>query len=119
MVSGCIRAVALIAVGALLGSANCYGDCLSAACRSVQLPSSGCHHHKSSHDDQPGCVHHPDFTGPEAGSAKVGVAKAVPVVAPLTTDSTSALMEPPLLMPRDTGSPPDRLSSRPISALRI
>ena len=115
-----IRAVALIAILALVAGAPCYGNCAVSGYGPPPTPSSGCHHHKSSHEHPPICVHQlSDVTGPEAGMAKSGVAKSAPAVAVLTADSTASLMQPQVPMPQGIGSPPDRLSSHPIFALRI
>lgn len=120
MLVGWTRALVLVAVAALLGSVQCYGNCAIAACSSAQTPSSGCHHHKSSHDERTGCLHqHSEFTGPGSGIAKASVVKAVPVVLVLTGGSTAVTIEPPLLVPADTGSPPYSHPFRAISVLRI
>ena len=121
MISGCIRAVALLAITALFTNAQCYGKCAIAACSPAQMPSGGCHHdHNAPEQDQQTCVHHhSDFTIPEAGMAKAGVANWVPTVAVLTVDSSSVLSQAPVVAVLDTGSPPDRLPSQAITVLRI
>ena len=119
MRTGWTRALVLVAVAALLGSVKCYGNCVTAACGAAQVPTGGCHHHKSSRHDQADCPHqHSDFIGPESAIAKI-VAKAVPIIPVLTATPTAVLIEPTLLSPCDTGSPPHNQAFRTISVLRI
>lgn len=120
MISGCIRAAALLAIAALITNAQCYGKCTVAECSSAQIPSGGCHHHQAPQQDQQNCVHHhSEFTTAEVGTAKAEVANWVPVVALLAVYSTVVLTEPPVLAKQDTGSPPDRLTPRLVTVLRI
>jgi hypothetical protein len=97
----CSRVLVLVAMAALLGSVQCYGNCLISAYGAAQTPSGGCPHHKSSHDNQAGCTHqYSEFTSPESG-----VAKAPPVVPLLTPRSTDVPLEPARLLQAHTDSP--------------
>jgi len=119
MQSGWIRAFLLVATAALLGNAQCYGNCYSTACDSAQTPSDSCHHHpKPSHDDARCPYQHSEFANPEVGIAKINLAigaLAVPVPA---IDSMIAL-DLGLLTRRDTGSPPGGDICSIFSVLRI
>jgi hypothetical protein len=116
-----IRTFALIAVAALLASAQCYGNCTSSACGSAQAASSKCHHQKSSPADPAPCLHqHSELDGPEAGIAKISLETTTSVTLFLPTVSASAaIMQPGFLIRSDTGSPPIVCASSTISVLRI
>src|SRR5580698_8473233 len=97
---GCSRVLVLIALAALLGSVQCYGNCLIAACGAAQTPSGGCHHHKPSHDNQVGCAHqYSEFTSPESGIAK---ARIQPLV---TSHAVVSRLEPAFLLQADADLP--------------
>ena len=121
MVPGCIRAVALLAIATLFANAQCYGRCVIAVCSPAETPSGGCHHHHDAPErDQQACAHHhSEFTTPEAGMAKAGVANWVPMIAVLTVDPAAVLIQTPVLARLDTGSPPDGLIPHLITILRI
>jgi len=119
MLAGCIRVFVLIAVGALLAGVQCSGDCVIAAC-GAQTPAGGCHHQKSSHEGQAGCLHqHSEFTGPESAVAKASNAQSAPIVPLLTRGSTALLAEPALLLRAHTESPRDSHVFPAVSILRI
>ena len=120
MEAGWIRAFVLIAVAALLGNAQCYGTCGGSACGSAQAPSSSCHHQKSSHEDATPCRHqHSEFSGPEAGIAKINLAMSPLILPLLTADSSTVFTQPQLLSQPNTGSPPGSDFCSTISVLRI
>ena len=115
MLSGWSRLLVLFAAAALLANAQCYGTC-GAAGKSPQAPSNGCHHHKSSPEDQ-GCPHrHAEFAGPEAAVANVTVTSEVSIV--LVMAGSAAVMELAPLRAHN-GSPPGNQVQSPISNLRI
>ena len=120
MLSRLTRAFVLLAVAALLANAQCYGACAAVSCGSDQTPSGRCHHNKSSHQSNAACVHqHAEFTGPEVGIAKAGVATAAPVLAALIAEARVAVPDR-LHVPRaDSGSPPGVRIFSAISVLRI
>src|SRR5580700_7172669 len=104
MLAGWIRALVFIAIGALLAGVQCSGNCVSAACRAAQAPAGGCHHHKSSHEGQAGCLHlHSDFTGPESAVANARVPQAAPIVPLLTAGAAALPAEPVILLRAHTG----------------
>ncbi len=119
MQSGWIRAFVLVAVAALLGNAQCYGNCSGIPCGSTHKPSDGCHEHqKSSHEDAR-CPHqHSEFASPEVGAAKISLAIGTVSVPVLAVDSAADFTESRLLVHANTGSPPGAISST-ISVLRI
>jgi hypothetical protein len=118
MLAGWTRAFGLIAVGALLAGVQCSSNCVTAC--EAQTPAGGCHHHKSSHEDQAGCLHqHSEFSAPESAFAKASVAQAAPIVPLLTRGSTTLLAEPVLLLRANTESPPDSHIFPAVSILRI
>jgi hypothetical protein len=118
MLASWIRALVLIAVGALLAGVQCSGNCVTAC--GAQTPAGGCHHQKSSHEGQAGCLHqHSEFTGPESAVAKASNAQSAPIVPLLTRGSTALLAEPALLLRAHTESPPDRHIFPAVSILRI
>jgi hypothetical protein len=120
MRSGWIRAFVLFAAAVLIANAQCYGACATVTCGSAQTPAGSCHHNKSSHESNAGCVHqHSEFTSPEAGVAKVNVATAIPILAVLTTDVTIAAPEQLHLSQAEIGSPPGGRILTTISVLRI
>jgi hypothetical protein len=116
---GCSRVLVLIAMAALLGSVQCYGNCLIAACGAAQTPSDSCHHHKPSHDNQAGCAHqYSEFTSPESGIAKAGVEKTAPLIPLLTSRAGALQLEPALLLQANTVSHSSHASPA-LSILRI
>ena len=120
MLAGWTRAFVLIAVGALLAGVQCSGNCMTAACRAAQTPAGGCHHHKSSHEGQAGCLYqHSYFTGPESSFAKASVVQAVLIVPLITPRSMAVPAEPVLLLRTSTGSPPNNHVFTAVSVLRI
>jgi hypothetical protein len=117
MLSGWSRALVLIAAAALLANTQCYGACVAAACKSPQVPTNGCHHHKSPPEDQ-GCPHrHPEFAGPQPAVANVSVTGAVSL-AVVAVVGSAAVMDLVLPLQADNGSPPEHIRSS-ISILRI
>src|SRR6266536_196347 len=109
MLSGWTRTFVLFASAALLANAQCYGSCATVTCGSPQTPSGSCHHNKSSHESNAGCVHqHSEFTGPEVGVAKINVATPIPILAVLSADVTVAAPERLHLPQADVGWPPGR-----------
>src|ERR1700733_660023 len=115
---GCSRVLVLVAVAALFGSIQCYATCLIAACG--QTPSTGCHHHKSSHKDRVDCTRqYSELTTPESGISAASVPKAATTLPVLTARSTVAFIELVLLLEPHPGAPPRRHSSPAISVLRI
>jgi len=120
MLCGLTRAFVLFGAAALIANAQCYGTCATVACGSAQTPSGSCHHNKSSHESNGGCLHqHSEFTVPEVGVAKVNVATAIPILAVLTADVTIAAPELLRLPQADIGSPPGGCVVSTISVLRI
>jgi hypothetical protein len=116
---GCSRVLVLLAVAALLGSVQCYGNCLIAACGAAQTPSGSCHHHKPSHDNQASCAHqYSEFTSPESGIAKASVEKTAPLIPLLTSRAVALLLEPTRLLQAYTDSPYSHASPA-FSILRI
>src|SRR5580658_411872 len=114
-----IRAFVLFAVAALLGNAQCYGNCYGAICGSVQTPSDSCHQHqKSSHDDARCPYQHSEFASPELGIAKISLAMGTLGVPAPAADSMDAFAELQLLTKSDTGPPGGDICST-TSVLRI
>ena len=119
MQSGWIRAFVLVAVAALLGNAQCYGNCNSIIRGTVQTPSDSCHQHpKSSHDDARCPYQHSEFAGPEVGIAKISLAIGALGVPVLAVDWIAAFAELRLPTRADTGPPPGCDVSSTISVLR-
>jgi hypothetical protein len=116
---GCSRVLVLVAMAALLGSVQCYGNCLIAACGATQTPSGGCHHHKPSHDNQAGCTHrYSEFTSPESGIAKASVEKTTPLIPLVTSRAVAFPLEAALMLQANTVSPYNHASPA-FSFLRI
>jgi hypothetical protein len=104
---GWIRAFLLVATAALLGNAQCYGNCYSTACDSAQTPSDSCHHHpKPSHDDARCPYQHSEFANPEVGIAKISFAIGTLGLPLIAVDSIDAFSELQLPKQPDNGSPP-------------
>ena len=120
MRSGWIRVFVLFAAAALVANAQCYGTCATVTCGSAQSPGGSCHHDKSSHERNAGCVHqNSEVTGPEVGVAKVNVATVIPNVGVLTADVTIAASERLHLPQAYIGSPPGGRIFSTISVFRI
>jgi hypothetical protein len=121
MRTGWIPTFALVAVAALLCNAQCYANCVNTARDSDRAPSGSCHHHKSSQGDAAPCPHqHSEFSGPEAGVAKLSLETITTLTLPALTQDLSAAVSDPQLLPRaDTGSPPGASCRSAISVLRI
>jgi hypothetical protein len=119
MFAGWTRVSVLVVVAALLANVQCYGNCLTAACKAAQMPLGGCPHHKSCHDTQVGCLDHSEFISDESDAANASVAKGTPIVPPLTSRSRAILLEPVLLLRAHTGSPPHNRAFTAVSVLRI
>jgi hypothetical protein len=117
-----IRIFALCAVAVLLANAQCYATCASFACGSASAPSD-CHHHnhESPEGDQGPCpLQHNQFTGPEAGIAKVSLEITRILTLPvLAGDSTVAVTGLQFLPQVDTGSPPAGRGRSMSSVLRV
>jgi hypothetical protein len=113
------RALALVAIVALIGNAQCFGNCASSVCSSPKTPASGCHDHKPSHDDTASCSHqHFQLAGPETGIAKFNIVAAVGILPVLVLDSAAVSMESHFSQ-FDTGSPPGDRPCSTICILRI
>jgi hypothetical protein len=120
MQSGWIRVFVLVAVAALVWNAQCYGNCYSFICGTVQTPPDSCHQHpKSSHDDARCPYQHSEFASPEVGIAKISLAIGTIGVPAPRVDSIDALAELRLPTQPDTGPPPGGEISSTISVLRI
>jgi hypothetical protein len=120
MQSGWIRAFVLVAVAALLGNAQCNGNCKSIIRGTVQTPSDSCHQHpKSSHDDARCPYQHSEFASPEVGIAKISMAIGALGVPVLAVDSIDPLAELRLQTQPDTSPPSNGDISLTISVLRI
>jgi hypothetical protein len=120
MLAGWTRALVLVAVAALLASIQCYGNCMTAACRITHSPAGSCHHHKSPQDGQSDCLHqHSEFTNPEIGVAKVNVNKTAPMVPVIAPGPAAILIERVALTLAHSGSPPRSHTLPASSVLRI
>jgi hypothetical protein len=120
MLADWTRLSVLVAVAALLANVQCYGNCVTAACKAAQMPLGGCPHHKSSHDGQVVCLHqHSEFIGPESAFAKASVVQAAPIVPLLTSRSVVVPAGLVLLLRANTGSPLDSHTFPAVSILRI
>src|SRR5258708_39414657 len=96
------RAFAWFALATVLVNAQCLSICATASCSSAPKRSSRCHQHDSSRQDESNCSHqHSEFTGPEAGVAKVSVAAAATLYA-TTVRRVGILSDPEGLSPRET-----------------
>lgn len=118
MLVGWSRALVLVAVAALIGNSQCFGNCASATCSSPKTPSNSCHHQKSSDKDTARCSHqHSELAAPEAGFAKIHTTAAIAI---LPANSTAAItIESQFLSQFNNGSPPGNRSGSTISVLRI
>lgn len=120
MLSRWTRAFVLAVAAALVANAQCYSTCATATYDSAQTPAGSCHHHKSSHESNAGCVHqHSEFSGPEVGVAKVNIPAALPILAVLTADVRFAAPEWLHSPQADNGWPPGGRLLSTISVLRI
>lgn len=109
----------LIAVGALLANAQCYGTCLGNACNAAQTPSDSCHHHKSSHDDARCPYQHHELASPDTSIAKITLALATLDVAVPVSGSIAVCTDSHPRMQPATGAPPAGDIATTISVLRI
>jgi hypothetical protein len=117
-----IRILALFAVAVLLANTQCYARCARGACGSASVPSNCHHRHTKSPEGDPGpCpLQHNQFTGPEAGIAKVSPATTRIITLPvLAGNSSVAVTGLHFLLQVDTGSPPAGHGLSMSSVLRV
>jgi hypothetical protein len=110
----------MVAIAAFLGNAQCFGNCVVAACSTPDSAQQSCHHHKSPASDLAHCSHqHSEFGGPQTDLAKIA-APAVFVIAPaIVADFSVTTPELASLLRFDTGPPPRARLGSSISILRI
>jgi hypothetical protein len=114
------RVFALVAVIALMASAECIGDCSARASNPVKVPTNSCHHHKSPVEDIAHCSHqHSDFSAPEAGIASVNIAATAAEFTVPAADLDTAIIAPIRSLQSDVDPPLGLSSSSAISVLRI
>ena len=119
MIVAWTRAVVLVAVAALIGNANCFGNCASSACSPDKTAPKGCHHQKPDRDTAQCSHQHPEFAGPENGLAKASVATIICIAPPISPTSIPVSTEASFLSEVDTGPPSGCASGSSISVLRI
>jgi hypothetical protein len=114
------RVFVLVAVIALMASAECIGNCSARACNPVEVPTNSCHHHKSPVEDIAHCSHqHSDFSAPEAGIASVNIAATAAEFAAPAADFETPIFAPIRSSQADVDPPLGLTSSSAISVLRI
>ena len=113
------RAAVLVAVAALIGNANCFGNCASTACSSANTAPKGCHHPKPDRDTAQCSHQHSEFAGPETALVKVDLATTICIGPPISPISIAVSTNASFLSELDTGPPPGSASSSSVSVLRI
>jgi hypothetical protein len=120
MLAGWIRAIVMATIAALIGNAQCLGNCASTACNSASSTPKGCHHHQESNGDPGRCSHqHSEFAGPETGPAKIAFPPILGIPLAVTANLDVVSPEHAIPLPLDTGPPPPVRSVSSISILRI